>query len=105
MAELDLEVIRKEIDKVDRQLAAILEARLGLVMQVAEYKKAKGMPVKDKAREAKVVDVQVCKRSSSHIWVENWSQFTFQVTIVTTASLCKVTMSHPHFTNLWQNFL
>ena len=56
MAELDLEVIRKEIDKVDRQLAAILEARLGLVMQVAEYKKAKGMPVKDKAREAKVVE-------------------------------------------------
>ena len=56
MAELDLEVIRKEIDKVDRQLAAILEARLGLVMQVAEYKKPKGMPVKDKAREAKVVE-------------------------------------------------
>ncbi|MBR4846922.1 MAG: chorismate mutase, partial [Phascolarctobacterium sp.] len=56
MAELDLEVIRQEIDKVDRQLAAILEARLGLVMQVAEYKKSKGMPVKDKAREAKVVE-------------------------------------------------
>lgn len=56
MAELDLEVIRKEIDKIDRQLAAILEARLDLVMQVAEYKKAKGMAVKDKAREAKVVE-------------------------------------------------
>ena len=56
MAELDLEVIRQEIDKCDRQLAAVLEARLGLVMQVAEYKKSKGMPVKDKAREAKVIE-------------------------------------------------
>lgn len=55
MQELDLEMLRKEIDKVDAQLADILENRLQLVMQVAAYKKAKGMPVKDKNREAKVI--------------------------------------------------
>ena len=52
MQELDLELIRKEIDKADSQLAEVLEKRLQLVMQVAAYKKSKGMPIKDKNREA-----------------------------------------------------
>lgn len=56
MQELDLEKIRKEIDKVDQQLADVLESRLQLVMQVAAYKKSKGLPVKDKNREAKVIE-------------------------------------------------
>ena len=56
MQELDLEKIRQEIDKVDQQLADVLESRLQLVMQVAAYKKSKGLPVKDKNREAKVIE-------------------------------------------------
>lgn len=55
MQELDLEAIRREIDKADQQLAEVLESRLQLVMQVAAYKKSKGLPVKDKNREAKVI--------------------------------------------------
>lgn len=55
MEKLDLDNIRQQIDKVDHQLAAILEARLNLVLQVADYKKSQGLPVKDKAREAKVI--------------------------------------------------
>ena len=39
VSELDLGAIRQQIDKVDRELAKVLEARLQLVMQVAEYKK------------------------------------------------------------------
>ena len=53
MQELDLEKIRQEIDKVDQQLADVLESRLQLVMQVAAYKKSKGLPVKDKLRLSK----------------------------------------------------
>lgn len=56
MQELDLQQIRKEIDTNDRKLAEILENRLHLVMQVAAYKKANGLPVKDKAREEQVID-------------------------------------------------
>ena len=56
MQELDLEKIRQEIDKVDQQLADVLESRLQLVMQIAAYKKSKGLPVKDKNREAKVIE-------------------------------------------------
>ena len=55
MQKLDLQKIRLQIDAVDKQLATILEQRLELVLQVAEYKKAHRMPVKDVAREAKVI--------------------------------------------------
>lgn len=54
--ELDLEQIRTEIDKADKELAKVLETRLNLVMQVAAYKKSQGMPVKDVVREAKVIN-------------------------------------------------
>ena len=53
--ELGLELIRKEIDKADSQLAEVMEKRLEVVTQVAAFKKSKGMPVKDKNREAKVI--------------------------------------------------
>lgn len=39
MQKLDLQKIRLQIDAVDKQLATILEQRLELVLQVAEYKK------------------------------------------------------------------
>lgn len=55
MEKMDLEQLRQEIDKADSQLAEVLEQRLQLVMQVAAYKKSKGLPVKDKNREAKVI--------------------------------------------------
>lgn len=54
--QLDLEKIRIEIDKADRELVRVLENRLNLVMQVAAYKKAQGLPVKDVVREAKVIN-------------------------------------------------
>ena len=56
MEELDLNKIRKDIDAVDQKLAEALEDRLKLVQQVAEYKKGKGLPVKDAAREKAVID-------------------------------------------------
>lgn len=55
MQEQDLEQIRVKIDAVDKELAKVLEQRLGLVMQIAAYKKTKGLPVKDVAREEKVI--------------------------------------------------
>lgn len=55
MQELDLEAIRKQIDSTDSQLAKVLEERMQLVMQVAAYKKSKGLPVKDAARESRVI--------------------------------------------------
>ena len=51
-----LEAARRQIDAVDAQLAALFEQRMAAVLQVAEYKKAHGLPIFDPAREAVVLD-------------------------------------------------
>lgn len=56
MWRLDLDNIREEIDKLDKQLAKILEARLTLVSKVAVYKKERGISVKDAKREEMVIN-------------------------------------------------
>ena len=51
----ELEQARQEIDAVDAQLAALFERRMRAVMQVALYKKARGLPIHDPAREEQVL--------------------------------------------------
>ena len=51
-----LEQARAEIDTVDAQLAALFERRMTAVLQVAEYKRAHGLPIYDAAREAAVLE-------------------------------------------------
>ena len=51
-----LEQARAEIDAVDTQLAALFERRMAAVLQVAEYKRAHGLPIYDAAREAAVLE-------------------------------------------------
>ena len=51
-----LEQARAEIDAVDAQLAALFERRMAAVLQVAEYKRAHGLPVYDASRETAVLE-------------------------------------------------
>ena len=51
-----LEQARAEIDRIDRQMAALFEQRMQAVRQVAEYKKAQGMAILDSGREAQVLE-------------------------------------------------
>ena len=51
-----LEQARAEIDTVDAQLAALFERRMAAVLQVAEYKRAHGLPIYAAAREAAVLE-------------------------------------------------
>lgn len=52
---LDLEAIRREIDEADSNLINAFERRLQAVLRVAEYKKQNNLPVRDRARELKVI--------------------------------------------------
>lgn len=47
----DLGVTRQEIDKVDGQIVQLLEQRMELALQVAEYKMSTGKPIYDRQRE------------------------------------------------------
>ena len=53
---LDLEALRRDIDAVDQQILKLLHARVRLVMQVGEYKRERGIPVYDPARERQLLE-------------------------------------------------
>ena len=51
----ELEQVRKEIDGIDREMAELFCRRMRAVEQVAAYKKERGLPVPDEAREEAVL--------------------------------------------------
>lgn len=51
----DLQHLRTQIDKIDREMAALFEERMGVAAHVAEYKKQNGLPVLDASREDAVL--------------------------------------------------
>ncbi len=52
----DLSVTREEIDKVDKQIVELIEKRMDLALQVAEYKMSTGKPIYDRTRELEKLD-------------------------------------------------
>ena len=52
---LDLGKIREKIDKLDSQLVELLEERLKIVQQVAQFKKQTGKKIFDEEREKEVI--------------------------------------------------
>lgn len=55
MSESLLEEARREIDRVDKEMARLFEERMAAAKKVAEYKKATGMPIFDASREAAII--------------------------------------------------
>jgi monofunctional chorismate mutase len=53
---MNLEELRQEIDKVDIEVAKLLEKRLTLVSEIAKVKKDAGKATYDPAREQEVID-------------------------------------------------
>lgn len=51
-----LEEARKEIDRIDQELAVLFEQRMHAVSAVADYKKQQGLPVFDGTREREVIE-------------------------------------------------
>jgi chorismate mutase len=53
---LDIDHIRKEIDRLDNELLRIFNERAALALQIGEIKKQKGLPVYDPDREKRIFD-------------------------------------------------
>lgn len=51
-----LNVYRKEIDKIDKELVGLFEKRLEVVTKVANYKKENNLPVYHEDREKVVIN-------------------------------------------------
>lgn len=56
----DLELIRKEIDKIDEELVKLFERRMEIISEVAEYKEKHNEPIAHEEREREVLNN--CKR-------------------------------------------
>ena len=52
----DLDALRSAIDAVDSEILSLVARRSGLVLQIADYKRGRDMPVYDPARERSVID-------------------------------------------------
>ena len=52
----DLNELRAEIDTIDRELGRLFEARMEVVLGVAAYKLANGLPILNAGREQQVLD-------------------------------------------------
>jgi chorismate mutase len=59
-SKLDLEELRRSIDAVDQNILRLLHERVRLVLAVGEYKRERGMPVYDPARERALLE-RLCK--------------------------------------------
>lgn len=52
----DLKEARKKINEIDKQIAKLFEERMDATTMVAEYKRERGLPIFDGAREKEVLD-------------------------------------------------
>ncbi len=57
---LNLAEIREKIDAADEELKKAFLRRMGLVKQVAEYKKARGTAIIDAGREREIIERVTC---------------------------------------------
>ena len=56
MADLDLNEIRGEIDKIDNELLKLFQMRMDAVLKVAEYKKRNNLAVLNRKREEEIIE-------------------------------------------------
>ena len=53
---MELNEAREKIKAVDEEMAKLFVSRMEAVREVAEYKRAHGLPIEDKEQEAKVIE-------------------------------------------------
>ncbi|MBG9984141.1 chorismate mutase [Aerococcaceae bacterium DSM 111022] len=54
-----IDELRQEINQIDEQLVALIEARMEVAQDIAAYKQANDLPVFDEVREQEVIEKNV----------------------------------------------
>lgn len=77
----ELESLRREIDRVDKELLPLFLERMSLCAHVADYKRSNDMPVLDSVREKQVLDSKMDMLPSSEMSEEVYEFFNSLMTI------------------------
>ncbi len=51
----DIQILRQKLDRIDGEIIALLEERLSVARDIADWKAARNLPVLDPSREEKVL--------------------------------------------------
>ena len=54
--EEEINNLREKIDEIDNKIIGLLRERFGVAKNIGDYKKKKGLPVRDLKREKEVID-------------------------------------------------
>jgi len=52
----NLDNLREEIDKIDKEMISLFQKRMDIVIKIGEYKKSKSLPIEDKERERQLLE-------------------------------------------------
>ena len=77
----DIKEIRETINEIDDEIRALFEKRMAASAEVAEYKRAHGLPILDEKRELSVIESNVSKLQSEELrpYYVNFLQSTMAV--------------------------
>ena len=61
---MNLDELRKEIDKIDNEMIKLFEKRMDVAVKIAEYKKKNGLKVLDSARQRQKL-ADICNKTDA----------------------------------------
>lgn len=93
-----LEMCRKQIDDIDEQMIKLLEQRMNVAREVAEYKRENNLPVLQPGREKQVIDLAVSRLENKDFAVAA-SRFMENVMELSRASQHGILNGHEHVDN------
>ncbi|MDR0495538.1 MAG: chorismate mutase, partial [Treponema sp.] len=59
---MNIDEVRRKIDDIDDQMLDLFEQRMKIAKEIGQYKKEKGLPLKDRERERKIL-YRLCEKA------------------------------------------
>ena len=63
----DIQTLRAELDQIDAEIVALLERRLSVSREVAEYKRERQLPILDASREEQVLEDRAARLDEENL--------------------------------------
>ncbi len=65
---MNLEELREQIDKIDKEMMVLFKKRMGISLQISAYKKANDLPILDAKREFEIIFKKKKELNDDSLW-------------------------------------